>query len=220
VGLGCPAAIPSADHRHGLLYRPDGAGRFLSGLRDRGPPGRGPQDGGQAVAGVDPQLVEAARHGDQAALDALLRAARPQIRRYAERHCIANAEDATQEALWIVHRKLPALRSVAAFPIWLLRIVVRICTGFIGPLWRRIEELKEDEPAAAPAVDMELRLDLARAVEALPETYREPILMHYFQDMPLAEIAARLGIGESAAKVRLHRGRERIRILLAGGDRP
>ncbi len=149
-------------------------------------------------------------------MEALLRAAQPRVRRYAERHCIAHADDATQEALWTISRKLTSLRSVTAFPAWLLRIVARICLGLVGPLWRRIEELKEEEVAcAAEQVAVELRIDLAYAVEALPETYRDPILMHYYGDHPVAEIAACLGISEVAAKVRLHRGREHLRKRLA-----
>ena len=152
------------------------------------------------------------------ALEALLRAAQPRIRRYAERQCIAHADDATQEALWTITRKIPSLRSVAAFPAWLFRIVARICVGLVGPIWRRIEELKEEEVACAAAqVATELRLDLANAVEALPDTYRTPLLMHYYGDLPVAEIAAQLGISEVAAKVRLHRGREQIRKRLAAG---
>ena len=147
----------------------------------------------------------------------LLRAARPHIRRYAERHCIAHADEATQEALWTVYRKTRTLRSVAAFPAWLLRIVARICLGIVGPLWRRIEALKDEDAAiAADAVAIELRIDLASAVEALPDTYRAAMLMHYYEDLPIAEVAARLGISETAAKVRLHRGRESIRMRLSG----
>ncbi len=113
-----------------------------------------------------------------------------------------------------VQRKLPALRSAAAFPAWLLRIVARICFGIVAPLWRRIEELKEADAIAADLPSTELRLDLERAVAALPETYRTPLLLHYYEDRPVAEIAARLGISEAAAKVRLHRAREKVRDLL------
>ena len=104
-----------------------------------------------------------------------MRVARPQIARYAERYCIAQlAEDATQEALWTLYQKLPTLRAVAAFPVWLLRIVARICSGLVSPLWRRVEALQEEHWAAQPE-DIELRLDLANAIEALPETYREAL---------------------------------------------
>lgn len=170
-----------------------------------------------ATAQFDPGLIEAARNGDRVALEALLRAARPHIRRYAQRRCIAQADDATQEALWAVYRKTPTLRSVAAFPAWLVRIVARICLGLAGPLWRRIEALKETDAAtAAETLPIELRIDLACAVDALPEIYCAVLHLHYYEDLPLVEIAARLGISAGAAKVRLHRGREAIRRRLAG----
>lgn len=161
-------------------------------------------------------MVEAARAGDGAALEALLRVARPHIRRYAERYCVAQmAEDATQEALWTLSRRLPALRSVAAFPLWLVRIVARICFGLVSPLWRRIEALRDDSLGAARPEDIELRLDLERAIEALPGTHREAILLFYFCELSVAETAARLGISREAVKVRLHRGRALIRDRLA-----
>lgn len=168
------------------------------------------------MPGIDPALIQAARAGDGAALEALLRAARPYIRRYANRYCVAQmAEDATQEALWTVARRLPALRSVAAFPIWLLRVVTRICAGLVSPLWRRIEALQEGEDTQpARLEDIELRLDLERAIQTLPEGHRDAILLFYFSDLSVADTAARLGISEEATRVRLHRGRGLIRARL------
>ena len=160
-------------------------------------------------------MIGAARAGDAAALEALLRVARPHIRRYAERYCVAQmAEDATQEALWTLYRRLPALRSVAAFPLWLLRIVARICFGLVSPLWRRIEALQEDIQSAERPDAIELRLDLERAIEALPEGYREAILLFYLCELSVAETAGRLGISREAVKVRLHRGRAALRARL------
>jgi RNA polymerase sigma factor (sigma-70 family) len=128
------------------------------------------------------------------------------------------AEDATQEALWTLTRRLPALRSVAAFPVWLLRIVARICFGLVSPLWRRIEALQDDGLAATKPEDIELRLDLERAIETLPETCREAILLFYYCDLPVAETAARLGISAEAVRVRLHRGRALIRDRLTAKE--
>jgi RNA polymerase sigma factor (sigma-70 family) len=150
-------------------------------------------------------------------VEVLLRAARPHIRRYAERYCpVQMAEDATQEALVTLYRRLPGLRSVAAFPLWLLRIVARICFGLVSPLWRRIEALQEDSLGGTQPEDVELRLDLERAIEALPETHREAILLFYFCELSVADTAERLGISREAVKVRLHRGRALIRDRLAG----
>lgn len=161
-------------------------------------------------------MIEAARAGDGAALEALLRVARPQIERYAELYCIAQtAEDATQEALLTLYQKLPALRSVAAFPAWLLRIVARICFGLVNPLWRRITALQDEQLPSVQPEDIELRLDLERAIEALPETYKEAIVLFYYCDLSAADIASRLGITRTAMRVRLYRGRENLRAFLS-----
>lgn len=165
--------------------------------------------------------MEAARAGDGAALEALLRATRPWVRRQAERHCAGQlAEEATQEALLTLSRRLPALRSVAAFPLWLVRIVARICIGLVSPLWRRIEALQDVSLGAAAPENVELRLDLERAVEALPATLRETVLLFYYGELPVAEIGAQLGISAAAVKVRLHRGRALLRERLAGREAP
>ena len=80
----------------------------------------------------------------------------------------------------------------------------------------RIEALQEDSLEAARPEDVELRLDLERAIEALPEGHREAILLFYYCELSVAETAAQLGISREAAKVRLHRGRALIRERLAG----
>ena len=126
------------------------------------------------------------------------------------------AEDATQEALWTLTRRLPALRSAAALPLWLLRVVARICFGLVSPLWRRIEALQEDSLGVTAPEDVELRLDLERAIGALPETYREAILLFYYCDLSVDETAERLAISSEAVKVRLHRGRGLLRDRLSG----
>ena len=126
------------------------------------------------------------------------------------------AEDAAQEALVTLHLRLPTLRSVAAFPLWLVRIVARICMSLFSPLWQRIEALQDESIEATDPADVELRIDLERAIEALPRGHREAILLFYYRGLPVADVAAQLGISREAAKVRLHRGRTLIRARLAG----
>ena len=52
------------------------------------------------------------------------------------------------------------------------------------------------------------------AIEALPETYREAVVLFYYCDLSVAETADRLGISRPAVRVRLHRGRELLRVKL------
>ncbi len=161
-------------------------------------------------------VIEAARRGEPAALDRLLRACQPDIHRYAYRHClISDIDDAVQETLLIVVRRLHALRTVAAFSGWLFTIVRRECRR----LERRVfgleafDEIKMEEWLATHS-DVALRIDLVHALESLPGHYREIVLLRDFEELTLREIAARLGLTPSAAKSRLRRARELVREYL------
>ena len=81
---------------------------------------------GYALASTDDIL--AARDGDHAALQRVLASSRQDLRRYAEYHCVVNdAEDAVQESLLQVARRIGDLRVVECFASWLFRIVKREC---------------------------------------------------------------------------------------------
>ncbi|MGH7883848.1 MAG: RNA polymerase sigma factor, partial [Candidatus Dormibacteraceae bacterium] len=73
----------------------------------------------------NPELVEAARQGDVEALGELLAQCHPDARRFARSLCPTpeDAEDAVQETLWIISRRIGALRVTAAFTTWLFRLV-------------------------------------------------------------------------------------------------
>ena len=161
-------------------------------------------------------MVEAARRGEPAALDRLLRACQPDIRRYATRHCrLSDIDDAVQETLLIVVRRLRALRTVAAFSGWLFTIVRRECRR----LERRVfgldgyDELRMEEWLSTHS-DEALRIDLIHALESLPGHYREIVLLRDFEELTLREIAARLALTPAATKSRLHRARELVREYL------
>lgn len=161
-------------------------------------------------------MVEAARRGEPAALDRLLRACQPDIRRYAYRHCrLSDIDDAVQETLLIVVRRLQALRTVAAFSGWLFTIVRRECRR----LERRVFGLDADEELQMEGwlsthSDEALRIDLIAALESLPAQYREIVLLRDFEELTLREMAARLALTIAATKSRLRRARELVRDYL------
>src|SRR5260370_34155868 len=71
-------------------------------------------------------LILAAQSGDTVALNRLLLVCRTDARRYARRHCAASdVDDAVQETLLILSRKVKGLKAAAAFSGWLLTIVRR-----------------------------------------------------------------------------------------------
>lgn len=161
-------------------------------------------------------LLEAARLGDTAAIDRLLKVCQPDIRRYAYRHClISDVDDAVQEALLIVTRRLQSLRVVAAFSGWLFQVVRRECRR----LERRVfgfDSYDEEEMGSwlATHSDETVRLDLISALESLPEHYREIVLLRDFHEMTIREIAAQIRLTTSATKSRLRRARQLVREYL------
>lgn len=163
------------------------------------------------------QLLPAARAGDTEAMERLLALARPDIRRYALRHCAATTatDDVVQEALIIVYRRVGALREVAAFGGWVVRIVQRLCMR-PALAWLRGEPLAqlEDSMAWSHRPDDALRHDLALAIDSLPPKYRDALLLRDFEELTIEEMAQRLSITREAAKSRLHRARSLVREYL------
>lgn len=163
-------------------------------------------------------LLEAARTGDAMALERLLRLCQPDIRRYAQRHCmISDVDDAVQEALLIMTRRLQSLRVMAAFSGWLFKVVQRECRrlGRKALHYDPYDEEKLENWLAVHSNDS-LRLELAAALEALPAHYREVILLRDFDELTIGEMAAKLSLTAAAVKSRLHRARQLTREYLLG----
>jgi RNA polymerase sigma factor (sigma-70 family) len=158
--------------------------------------------------------IEAARSGDPVALEHLLCLCQPEIRRYAQRSClISDVDDAVQEALLILSRKVESVRAVAAFSGWLFSIVRREC--------RRLGRKAFDfDPYNEEEVDRwlahhdadSLRHDLVSALESLPADYLDVLLLRDFEELTIGEIAERLGQSIPATKSRLHRARTLARV--------
>jgi RNA polymerase sigma factor (sigma-70 family) len=163
-------------------------------------------------------MLDAARGGDPAALEQLLRLCQPDIRRYAQRHClISDVDDAVQEALWILSRKLGSLKALAALSGWLFKVVQRECRRLGRKAFRfdPYEEEKLEQWLATHSSDA-LRVELIQALESLPAPYREVILLRDFEELTIGELAERLGLTAAAAKSRLHRARQLAREYLLG----
>ena len=161
-------------------------------------------------------FLEAARLGDATALNRLLQVCQPDIRRYAYRHClISDVDDAVQETLLIVTRRLQSLRVVAAFSGWLFRVVQRECRRLERRLFG-LDPYDEEKMENWLAIhsDETVRLDLISALESLPEHYREVILLRDFEGMTIREMASRTRLTTAATKSRLRRARQLVREYL------
>jgi RNA polymerase sigma-70 factor (ECF subfamily) len=169
---------------------------------------------------INKVIFAAAQAGDPKALEQLLATAHPDIRRYARRQCHASSalEDVVQEALIVLYRRVRTVRSPAALAAWLIKVVTRLCMLPVLGLMRGVEQLKsrDDSMQFAYLPTDELRLDVVRAIESLPPTHREVILLRDLQEMTIGEIAKSLHITRAAAKSRLHRARQLLREFLLG----
>src|SRR5436305_12181103 len=172
------------------------------------------------------RLVAAAREGDRAAFDELVR--RTYVDTYTlARRVTANEEDArdvVQESYLRAWKGITRFRGDAQFSTWLYRITANAAATLVQKRRRRRAESLDtvDEPidtsiegqpeaAAESAIGLE---DLARAVAALPPKLRSIVVLKDVYGLSHDAIAEDLGISVAAAKVRLHRGRKRLRDLV------
>lgn len=167
---------------------------------------------------VSPELIGLAQAGDHDAITALLRASQPDIRRYARRSCrLEDVDDAVQEAMTIVSRRIAALRSPAAYVGWLFIMVKRECSRLARAMrfaGQPIEGL-EDSLELSRRPEAELRFDLASAIQSLPAHYRTILLLRDVEEFSIGEIAGHTGLSREATKARLRRARLIMREYLS-----
>ena len=167
----------------------------------------------------DPDLISAAQAGNEEAVLALLKVAQPDIRRYAARSCRSgdDVDDAVQETLWLLYRRVGTIRALTSVSGWLATVVRRECARLARRFWGAktdsIESL-ENDPRLATRPSIELRLDVARAIRSLPEHYRQVVLLRDIEEMSIDEISGTLGLTRESTKARLHRARNLIREYL------
>lgn len=172
----------------------------------------------RAAGAIAPELIGLAQAGDHGAITALLRASQPDIRRYARRACrLEDVDDAVQEAMTIVSRRITGLRSPAAYVGWLFVMVRRECSRLARSLRFGDQPLDElaDRIELSQRPEAELRFDLASAIQSLPGHYRTILLLRDVEEFSIGEIAEHTGLSREATKARLRRARLMIREYLA-----
>ena len=164
----------------------------------------------------DPDLIARARDGDKAAFEQLLEPVIAVGARLAYGMLLdrAAAEDAVQEAAFKAWRRLGNIRQGADFRPWFLGIVVNQARSTRRSSWRSVLRL-EREATTAQSDDSSIRgADLRRALLRVPPDQRAAILLHFYLDLPLDEVAAALGISVPGVKSRINRGLKRMRPAL------
>ncbi|MEV7171047.1 RNA polymerase sigma factor [Streptomyces sp. NPDC089922] len=170
----------------------------------------------------DDALIVAAQAGDLDSLTALVAGSHPNVRRFAHSLCASteDAEDAAQEALIILYRKIGMLRATGALASWMFRIVRNECLrrARLAPRERERAELPDTAVMSAEE-EVLRRLEAGRVAEAiagLPADQRRVLVMRDVQGHSGRATADALGLSTAAMKSRLHRARTALQHSLRG----
>jgi RNA polymerase sigma-70 factor (ECF subfamily) len=170
----------------------------------------------------------AAQDGDSASYENLLHELVPHVRSAVKRRLFDSgaSEDVVQNVFMSMHRARHTYRSERPFHPWINAIARNAVVDFIRERGRRGQReisLELDgipEPAVAAKMPGENDLDpaLQQALERLPRTQREAVVLIHLDGLSVAEAAVRAGVSKSALKVRAHRGYRALRALLEEDD--
>lgn len=192
--------------------------------------GGGPTDGALVDPVREHQLVEAARTGDEGAIEALYRTYYPVVYRYAlfRVGSATAAEDVTSQVFLGMVRHLPRFSwKGKPFVAWLYAIAQNQVaqhhrsTARAAPTvgLEQAEELIADTAGPDATVhERERRLRLAGALRMLPESQREVVLLRYVLSLSLAETAAAVDKSEGAIKQLQLRGLATLKDILGARD--
>jgi RNA polymerase sigma factor (sigma-70 family) len=171
---------------------------------------------------MDIQLVIRAQQGDEAAFAAITESAYVRMRSTAYRILRDRdlAEDATQQALVGIWRKLPKLSDPARFDAWSYRFLVHACSdearrssrSRVGLVAMR-EPIAQDDFSAVNDRDQ-----LERAFTTLSVDQRATIVLRHFLDLTLEDTAEVLGVPVGTVKSRLNRALGKLRVALEVDD--
>jgi len=143
----------------------------------------------------------------------------------------ADAGDVTQEVFFVVQRKLPSFKPVAAtLETWLFRITENVVRGFrrrerVRRIFfgeRELPEVADDRPdAAAQLVAGEQVKTVYRVLDSLRETDRTLLVLFEIEGYSGATVAELMGLDAATIWVKLHRARQRFaeRLEGLGGER-
>jgi RNA polymerase sigma-70 factor (ECF subfamily) len=215
---GTQAAASSATKRHLGRIRPSAAGK--ADLTDA--------KKSKSKALSEAEAIERAKQGDAEAFESLYNLHRRRVYSLCLRMTAntASAEDLTQEAFLQLFRKIATFRGEAAFSTWLHRMAVNVVLmqlrkkGLpVVPLDDPIETEEETPRKELGGVDSVLsgsidRLQLNRAIEALPPGYKTIFVLHDVEGYEHNEIAEIVGCSIGNSKSQLHKARLKMRELL------
>lgn len=163
------------------------------------------------------ELVDAVRTGDRDAFGRLYRLFSPLVHGVVlARVPVDDVDDIVQDVFVTALDRLAALRDTTAFGPWIAAIARNRAMDFHRHR-PRAEELTDDIPAAGSSADASEAARALAAIRALPEAYRETLILRLVEGLTGPEIAERTGLTPASVRVNLHRGMKQLRERLGLG---
>ena len=166
------------------------------------------------------EIVTRAQSGDLRAIEELVESASPIVIGLIRRHVPQDAvPDVLAETMFAATSRVRSVREPEHFAHWLRAVAVRKCRDH----WRTVYRIRRIEGSveAETSVDDRERNDSLRELHAalgqLSADARMIVSLHYFDGLPLKEIAELLGVTAMNVKIRLYRARQKLKTLLEEG---
>jgi RNA polymerase sigma factor (sigma-70 family) len=166
------------------------------------------------------ELARRAAAGDARALNDLLIAITPDVKKRCQRVLpnALDAEEATQDALLAIARRIDRFEGRSRFSTWCYQVSTNAAVDTYRKLKRRFAEgaeLPEQMTSdMRTSVIAGTRIDLLEALEQVDPRFAEAVVLRDVQGLDYAEIAAVLGVPEGTVKSRIHEGRKTLKYLL------
>jgi RNA polymerase sigma-70 factor (ECF subfamily) len=169
-------------------------------------------------------LVVRARSGDRDAFELLVRANYQRLYAVARRmvSAAADAEDATQEAFLRGWREIGKLRDPDLYDAWQLRLLIHACYDLLRGRRRRSMTMTVraiPDAVLEPDDTFLERERLTKAFGRLSPDHRAVVVLHFYRDMPPAEISEVLKVPVGTINSRLHYGTRALRAALEADER-
>jgi RNA polymerase sigma-70 factor, ECF subfamily len=156
------------------------------------------------------RLLQQRRYDD--ALEALLAMYEQKVFRMAVAMLrdAGRAEEVAQDVFLKVWRAFPTYDGRAAVSTWLYAIARNTCLSALRTeSYRRTATLDDVPEPAAPVSELD-RIDWDRYLARLPEALRHVVMLFYFEERSVSEVALMLGVAEGTVKSQLHRARRAL----------
>ncbi|WP_096201692.1 sigma-70 family RNA polymerase sigma factor [Bacillus sp. FJAT-45350] len=164
------------------------------------------------------ELVRRARKGDGEAFYELIAAYKQQLYQIAFSYVKneSDALEAIQEVTYLAFKSCKKLKEPKYFKTWLIRILINHCSDELKQKKRMVVQFSE--PVNQIEEHSQMKLELEEEIAKLRAEYQHVIILRYFQELPISEIANILKRPEGTIKTWIHQALKQLKVQMKVGD--